>query len=111
MIKGSDGYEYETLHDCFVGRKAETRYNILLHYIEQGESSTEQCQAFKRYYARYLEVGYDPARATDNAYWAVFHPDLLACRPQGPGSPDRVGQPGAGPAPTDLVHSADQPSV
>lgn len=115
MIKGSDGYEYETLHDCFIGRKAGTRYNILLRYFEgAGEATSDRHQIrqdFQGHYDRYLAAGHTPASASDAAYLAVVYPESAPYEPQSPGSPDRAGQPGAGPAPTDLIHPADQPPV
>lgn len=109
MIKGSDGYEYATLKDCFVGRKAHTRYNQRRSDIER--LFPNDLVAFDERYAQALQCSYGSDRATEIAWWSVIDRATARRRPQGPGSPDRAGQPGAGPAPTDLVHPADQPSV
>lgn len=106
MIRASDGYEYETLSDILKGKKAQSRYNILYEDIEKlgGE---EAASGFRQRYDVYLSVGYDPDRAADNAFWAPAR----IHRSASPGGPDRAGQAGAGQAPADHVHAADQPPV
>lgn len=73
MIQAADGYEYETLLDCFVGRKAQTRYNQRREDVERLKlGGPGGLATFDARYAQARQCDYGPDRASEIAWWSVI---------------------------------------